>query len=117
MGVRPSESGMRPSRLERQQRSRRRSPVEQAFDFSSAQAFDAGEARVKTHLLNGGKIAIQGTEGGPVADLTEPFGLASLPAFIRRELTTDAAQDSIAQVVARMARQYAVEERCQTLLL
>jgi hypothetical protein len=55
--------------------------------------------------------------GGPVADLTEPFGLASLPASIRRELTPDAAQESLAQVVARIARQYAVEERCQTLLL
>jgi hypothetical protein len=91
--------------------------VEQAFDFSRVQAFDVGEAQMKTHLLNGGKISIQGMAGGPVADLTEPFGLASLPASIRRELTTDAVQDSIAQVVARMARQYAVEERCQTLLL
>jgi hypothetical protein len=91
--------------------------VEQAFDLSRVQAFDAGEAQVKTHLLNGGKISIQGMAGGPVADLTEPFGLASLPASIRRELTPDAAHDSLAQVVARMARQYAVEERCQTLLL
>jgi hypothetical protein len=46
-------------------------------------------------------------EGGPVADLTEPFGLASLPASI----------ESLAQVIARIARPDAVEERCQTLLL
>jgi hypothetical protein len=91
--------------------------VEQAFDFSRVQAFDAGEAQVKTHLLSGGKISIQGMAGGPVADLTEPFGLASLPASIRRELTTVVAHDSLVQVVARIARPYAVEERCQTPLL
>ncbi len=91
--------------------------MEQAFDFHSVQSFDAGEAKIKTHLLNGGTITIRGMEGGPVADLTEPFGLASLPASIRRELTTEEAHESLAQVVARMARQYAVEERCQTLLL
>ena len=91
--------------------------MERAFDFSSVQSFAAGEERVRGHLLNGGKISIQGMEGGPVGDLTEPFGLASLPASIRREVTTDEAQASLAQVVARMARQYAVEERCRTLLL
>jgi hypothetical protein len=91
--------------------------VEQAFDFSSVQSFDAGEAKIKTHLLSGGKISIQGMEGGPVGDLTEPFGLASLPASLRRELTTDEAQETLASIVARMARQYAVEERCRTLLL
>jgi hypothetical protein len=91
--------------------------VEQAFDFSSVQSFDAGEAKIKTHLLSGGKISIQGMEGGPVGDLTEPFGLASLPASLRRELTTDEAQEALASIVARMARQYAVEERCRTLLL
>ncbi len=91
--------------------------MEQAFDFRSVQSFDAGEAKIKTHLLNGGTISIQGMAGGPIDDLTEPFGLASLPASIRREMTTEEARDSLAEVVARMARQYAVEERCQTLLL
>lgn len=91
--------------------------MEQAFDFSSVQSFDVGEAKIYTHLLGGGNISIQGREGGPVDDLTEPFGLDSLPASIRRELTTDEAQESLAQVVARIARQYAVEERCRTLLL
>jgi len=91
--------------------------VEQAFDVRRVQAFDTGEAKMKTHLLNSGTISIRGMEGGPVADLTEPFGLASLPASLRRELSTEEAQASLAQIVARMARQYAVEERCQTLLL
>jgi len=91
--------------------------VEQAFDFRSVQSFDAGEDKVRRHLLSGGKISIQGMEGGPVGDLTEPFGLASLPASLQREPTTAEAHASLAQVVARMVRQYAVEERCRTLLL
>ena len=91
--------------------------MEQAFDFCSVQSFDAEEAKIKTHLLNGRTIAIRGMEDGLVADLTEPFGLASLPASIQRGLTTEEAQESLAQIVARMARQYDVEERCQTLLL
>lgn len=61
-------------------RDRRRSDVGQAFEFSSVQSFDVGEAKIHTHPSNGGNISIQGREGGPADDLTEPFGPASLPA-------------------------------------
>jgi hypothetical protein len=91
--------------------------MEQAFDFSRVQSFDEGEDKITTHLLRGGKISIQGASGGPIDDVTEPFSLDSLPASLRRELTTHEVKESVARIVAKIARQYAVEDRCRTLLL
>ena len=83
--------------------------MEQAF-FSGIQLFDTGEDKVRRHLLSGGKISIHGAGEGPIDDVTELFSLDSLPASLRRELTTHEVKESVVRIVAKIAKQYAVED-------